>query len=174
MGYVDEVLCGYEVIEQLPGIAKQWADIERKRPQEAMAQPKLSLRLRRAALDHRLPSLVPELLRVRFQFAPVPSHPSNGVVPPGSHFQFDIPLDVWVFRVPLLVEGAHTSLARDCATKLEHLGFIQPLVALNARPGQCCVFCNHPSIFHQPDHIRQAYDPIAEVQFRDDYGQTKC
>jgi hypothetical protein len=31
MGYVDEVLFGYEVIEQLPRIAKQWAVIERRR-----------------------------------------------------------------------------------------------------------------------------------------------
>jgi hypothetical protein len=41
MGYVEEVLFGYEVIEQLPGIAKQWAEIERKRPKETTAQPKL-------------------------------------------------------------------------------------------------------------------------------------
>lgn len=40
MGYVDEVLFGYEVIEQLPGIAKQWAKIERQRPKKAIAQPK--------------------------------------------------------------------------------------------------------------------------------------
>jgi hypothetical protein len=32
MGYVDEVLFGYEVIERLPVIAKQWAEIERNRP----------------------------------------------------------------------------------------------------------------------------------------------
>jgi hypothetical protein len=31
MGYVDEVLFGYEVIEQLPGIARQWAEIEGNR-----------------------------------------------------------------------------------------------------------------------------------------------
>jgi hypothetical protein len=31
MGYVDEVLFGYEVIEQLPGIAKQWVEIARGR-----------------------------------------------------------------------------------------------------------------------------------------------
>jgi hypothetical protein len=31
MGYVDEVLFGYEVIEQLPGIAKQWPKVERLR-----------------------------------------------------------------------------------------------------------------------------------------------
>jgi len=31
MGYVDEVLFGYEVIERLPRIARQWAQIERKR-----------------------------------------------------------------------------------------------------------------------------------------------
>jgi hypothetical protein len=31
MGYVDEVLFGYEVIEQLPGIAKEWAEIENAR-----------------------------------------------------------------------------------------------------------------------------------------------
>jgi hypothetical protein len=40
MGYVDEVLFGYEVIEQLPGIAKQWAGVERKRPTKAIAQRK--------------------------------------------------------------------------------------------------------------------------------------
>ncbi len=40
MGYVDEVLFGHEVIEQLPGIAKDWAKIERKRPKETVAQPK--------------------------------------------------------------------------------------------------------------------------------------
>lgn len=31
MGYVDEVLFGYEVVEQLPGIAKKWAEIEKER-----------------------------------------------------------------------------------------------------------------------------------------------
>jgi hypothetical protein len=31
MGYVDEVLFGYEVIEQLPRIAKRWAQVERRR-----------------------------------------------------------------------------------------------------------------------------------------------
>ena len=31
MGYVDELLFGYEVIEQLPGIAKGWAEIEKAR-----------------------------------------------------------------------------------------------------------------------------------------------
>jgi hypothetical protein len=41
MGYVDEALFGHEIIEQLPGIAKQWAEIERNRPKETTAQPKL-------------------------------------------------------------------------------------------------------------------------------------
>lgn len=31
MGYVDEVLFGYEVIEQLPGIAKTWEKVEKER-----------------------------------------------------------------------------------------------------------------------------------------------
>lgn len=38
MGYVDEVLFGYEVIEKLPRIAREWAEIERKRPKEGKAQ----------------------------------------------------------------------------------------------------------------------------------------
>jgi hypothetical protein len=43
MGYVDEVLFGYEIIEKLPGIAKEWAEIDRKRPKEHVAKPKLLL-----------------------------------------------------------------------------------------------------------------------------------
>lgn len=43
MGYVDEVLFGYEVIEQLPGIAKRWAEIERNRRKATAAQTKVSL-----------------------------------------------------------------------------------------------------------------------------------
>jgi hypothetical protein len=39
MGYVDEVLFGYEVIERLPTIAKRWAEIERQRPRKPIAQP---------------------------------------------------------------------------------------------------------------------------------------
>jgi hypothetical protein len=31
MGYVNELLFGYEVIEQLPGIVKEWAEIEKAR-----------------------------------------------------------------------------------------------------------------------------------------------
>jgi hypothetical protein len=31
MGYLDEALFGYEVIERLPSIAKEWAEIERQR-----------------------------------------------------------------------------------------------------------------------------------------------
>ncbi|HXX20095.1 MAG TPA: hypothetical protein VEJ46_11890 [Candidatus Acidoferrum sp.] len=38
MGYVDEVLFGYEVIEELPGIAKQWVEVERQRPKKAIAR----------------------------------------------------------------------------------------------------------------------------------------
>lgn len=40
MGYVDEVLFGYEVIEQLPSVAKEWAEIERRRPKKPIAQPR--------------------------------------------------------------------------------------------------------------------------------------
>ncbi|MGH9686909.1 MAG: DUF7687 domain-containing protein [Candidatus Acidiferrales bacterium] len=40
MGYVDEVLFGYEVIEQLPRIAKQWVAIERRRTTNMIAQPR--------------------------------------------------------------------------------------------------------------------------------------
>jgi hypothetical protein len=40
MGYVDEVLFGYEVIERLPHIAKHWARIERQRHKEGLAQRK--------------------------------------------------------------------------------------------------------------------------------------
>lgn len=43
MGYVDEVLFGYEIIEQLPIIAKQWAEINSKRPTAEVAQPKPSV-----------------------------------------------------------------------------------------------------------------------------------
>ncbi len=39
IGYVDEVLFGYEVIERLPAIAKQWAELERQRPKKPIAQP---------------------------------------------------------------------------------------------------------------------------------------
>ena len=31
MGYVDEVLFGYEVVERLPGIVEKWVAIARKR-----------------------------------------------------------------------------------------------------------------------------------------------
>jgi len=31
MGYVDEVLFGYEVVERLPSIVREWVDLERKR-----------------------------------------------------------------------------------------------------------------------------------------------
>lgn len=31
MGYVDEVLFGYEVVERLPGIVKEWVDVARER-----------------------------------------------------------------------------------------------------------------------------------------------
>jgi hypothetical protein len=39
MGYVDEVLFGYEVVERLPRISKEWAEIEAKRPKEGRARP---------------------------------------------------------------------------------------------------------------------------------------
>lgn len=38
MGYVDEVLFGYEVIEQLPRIARSWAAMERKRPKKVLSR----------------------------------------------------------------------------------------------------------------------------------------
>jgi hypothetical protein len=31
MGYVDEVLFGYEIIERLPAIVKEWVNIARER-----------------------------------------------------------------------------------------------------------------------------------------------
>ena len=37
MGYVDEVLFGYEVIERLPALVKEWVKLARKRP--ALAPP---------------------------------------------------------------------------------------------------------------------------------------
>jgi hypothetical protein len=39
MGYVDEVLFGYEAIERLPAIARAWRELERRRPRKPIAQP---------------------------------------------------------------------------------------------------------------------------------------
>lgn len=39
MGYVDEVLFGYEVIERLPDIAKEWGEVEAQRATRTIAQP---------------------------------------------------------------------------------------------------------------------------------------
>ena len=31
MGYVDEVLFGYEIVERLPGLVKEWIEIEKQK-----------------------------------------------------------------------------------------------------------------------------------------------